>query len=504
MRGIIYLSLEEDSDFHCVFSREFGDCDYSFLLSINKDKPFIDFWTKREDALDIVSAIKEGIVDEMEFADDFSLSLKELVLEYSGRELDLFTECERVAFIGDIDIDDLVKYLEENPVLKTKKISIKANLNVTDEYFKKVAKLLNMGYDIYFKVPENKRNISFSDFYRTVQKINGTVERIKSKNFSPLEICMYVFDLVCGKPYNRELDESLDYLSRDLTSVLFGDYIVCEGYAVWMSTLLKKLGIKAQVYKLKSIIRDDIGHAQVIALVKDDKYDVHGIYYFDPTGGALEHLSSYNFFALTKEQNEKNLVHINDGEFEDDTFGNFGYELVEGILDNGNIDFAQLDSLTRRRINDVAHFVYGHSLIALPMNFYGLDLSFEGDVLSSEEIQNKLEELVDLIDSPIDASVKVQALINVRKREYYDEPDKFAFSEEEICAVFAKSHWKFPRGSDKDLVEAVLGIKKLPEYRMSCEEFLKNENLDRDIAGVRATRVLNNVLEKRLKLEKRL
>ena len=73
----------------------------------------------------------------MEFADDFSLSLKELVLEYSGRELDLFTECERVAFIGDIDIDDLVKYLEENPVLKTKKISIKANLNVTDEYFKK-------------------------------------------------------------------------------------------------------------------------------------------------------------------------------------------------------------------------------------------------------------------------------------------------------------------------------------------------------------------------------
>ena len=69
-------------------------------------------------------------------------------------------------------------------------------------------------------------------------------ETIKKLHLSPLETVLYVYDLVRERKYQEEGANECHTKSRDLTSVLLGDKIVCAGFVNLFNTILEKLDIK--------------------------------------------------------------------------------------------------------------------------------------------------------------------------------------------------------------------------------------------------------------------
>ncbi|UKI57555.1 MAG: hypothetical protein L6V81_09640 [Clostridium sp.] len=77
---------------------------------------------------------------------------------------------------------------------------------------------------------------------KTIDAIDEIVKKqLEKHNLSTLEEIMYAYDLVREKVYTRELDTESDRISRDLSSVLFGDKIVCAGYVAIFNSVLKKI-----------------------------------------------------------------------------------------------------------------------------------------------------------------------------------------------------------------------------------------------------------------------
>lgn len=138
--------------------------------------------------------------------------------------------------------------------------------------------------NIYFNLIGNSELITFDEYKATIDKISTMINEIEKYNFSPMEKIMYVYDIVRNKIY-IEVDENEDkMLSRNLSSSLLGDKIVCVGYAKIFRTLLQKLGITCKELYLHHPDRKG-GHARNVIYVKDEKYDIDGVYYFDPTWG---------------------------------------------------------------------------------------------------------------------------------------------------------------------------------------------------------------------------
>lgn len=200
----------------------------------------------------------------------------------------------------------VAKFVKENPILLTKRIIFSdydlLNSNLIEEIESSFGKNTS---NIYFKIEGNYSLITFDEYKKTTDSINKKIAEIERFDFSPLEKIMYVYDMVRDKVY-LEVDDGEDKLnSRNLSSALLGDKIVCVGYSVIFQTLLNKLGIDCYKIRLDSLDHDG-GHARVAIHVKDEKYDVDGIYFFDPTWDSKRNkddnkfLSSYKYFALTK------------------------------------------------------------------------------------------------------------------------------------------------------------------------------------------------------------
>lgn len=119
------------------------------------------------------------------------------------------------------------------------------------------------------------------------RKINEFVEHVNKvkedgTTLSPLEkyICAYQF--VSSFMYKSENEEKENYLtSRNLVSILTGDKIVCEGYAAMLKEICTRLDIPCEIQYL-NFKDSNIGHANNLVKINDDKYNVHdSIYYAD-------------------------------------------------------------------------------------------------------------------------------------------------------------------------------------------------------------------------------
>ena len=195
-----------------------------------------------------------------------------------------------------------------NPSLRGKKILFTDTFDLSVETVKKIESLFADTTDnIYFDVQGNTQLITFEEYKKTVEAINLMISDVEKFNYSPLEKIMYVYDLVRKKIYTCEKSDEDVRTSRDLSQVLLGDKIVCLGYARLFRTLLEKLGINSKEIILLN--KDEAtGHARNEIYIKDEKYGVDGVYYFDPTWDSkrnnndTSYLSSYRFFAMTRLQ----------------------------------------------------------------------------------------------------------------------------------------------------------------------------------------------------------
>lgn len=152
-------------------------------------------------------------------------------------------------------------------------------------------------FNVYIDYQKNNSPILISMVYKISCIINAVVEEINSYDLSPLEKIMFVYDRVKYRLYEDDLDDINS--SRDLDKVLNGDKIVCAGYSNLFTAVLTSLGINSI-----PVIDLNIKHQRSLAYIKDAKYNIDGVYAFDPTWDKrkskddINYIDRYDYFLM--------------------------------------------------------------------------------------------------------------------------------------------------------------------------------------------------------------
>lgn len=325
------------------------------------------------------------------------------------------------------------EFIKNNSCLSNKEIYINEEFEINHNDLDLLLNELDGFTNVKIKVDGNDDYVSIEDYKKTVEAIDEIVSKVKKYNLSPLEQVMYSYDLVRDRVYTRENENESATKSRDLTSVLLGDKIVCVGYANIFEKVLSNLGIKNMMYGINSTKNNLPGHRRNVAYIKDEKYSVEGVYYFDPTWDSKkseddkEYLDSYRFFCCLKEDIEA----YTKGQFADRTFGgyneSFCWEFEDLVSENG------IQNVPRnmvKTINEISEFIDDKKLINT-MIFSRIPQLTEMAIQSFdlESVMDELSRYRSLFfDETLSASKLMQLLFNVRKIEYIEDPDKYPLS----------------------------------------------------------------------------
>ena len=131
--------------------------------------------------------------------------------------------------------------------------------------------------------------------------INMVINRIKSRDFSPLETICYLHIFTTQNFKYQEVRETL--IPRSIVGIINYEAIVCVGYSRFVKAIIDKLSINGlrcdnftTVLKesdkqgnelLSEYLSINTGHMQNLIYIDDDKYNVHGRYIEDATWDSL-------------------------------------------------------------------------------------------------------------------------------------------------------------------------------------------------------------------------
>lgn len=462
--------------------------DYSIMVVLSALQTYEEIVnSKNGNAIRNAAELAENFLQE----DDRVLS--ELLKKYRDREMELLKQCQDVTFDFTFSRLDIAEYIRLNPAIRNKRIIIKYDSLFTPDSLAEVDKLFGPYADcVVFKLPQNELYITLDELHFTANKVMRTVERIKSFDLSPLEQFMYAYDLVRDRKFKREeVGESLR-ISRDLTSVLLGDKIVCEGFSNELKCILDHLGFNCILHNYKNMSKKGDGHSRVAVYIEDKKYGIRGIYSADATWGCRKDddsfLNSYCFFALTKNQ----FAEIQKRDLVDITFGDFGLDSAR-VFENycrQNRSY-KCPQKVITDINSVHRLVYGTGLLPKREYINSPFLAFTGQSIDLDSTIKRVYELVELFDNPLPAEILYKVLFEVRKIEYYENPSKYPFDEDTLCNIVANSRWNYELDEDKALL-AALGLSNEISYQLT-KNHLTEDGLDKKLALVKLTRTLKEV-----------
>lgn len=486
MTGLIKFVPRDEYTFN-TYNFEIGLSYFDYEINISIDKIALNLDFSNTD-------LKENIKILIETCDD-----EEMILFYEsclGKEEALLRSAPYVAF--DFDIETSASIYNANPILRGKKIVFTDIFDLSLETIKKIEASFGLNTNnIYFDVQGNTELIAFSEYKRTVEAINLIVQNIEKFHYSPFEKIMYVYDIVRKKVYTKEGSNEDVRTSRDLSSVILGDKIVCLGYARLFRTILEKLGINSkEIFLINK--NGESGHVRNEIYVKDEKYGIDGVYYFDPTWDSKKnnednsYLSSYRFFAMTRAQMDtldagKYFVQ-NCPYFENDIIKKFDEETK-----NGNL--GEISRNLHKQINYMSYVVDDKQLLYNPMLLQVLPKSI---IPSKEKVRKKLVSLAEKFDTRIMAPIFLEALYNVRKNEYYIAPEYYPFDMNEIFKILRISKWQFQSTEFERALESILTSKDKAKLNASrLQKFSDETNLEKNIGQVKLARTLRRVLDKK-------
>lgn len=490
MKGKLILAPNGEMElFNYNLNFDVQPFDYEISINMNLSDDFIGLTSTTGD-------LEESIETSIEMTDN-----QDCIDFYNKCKSDLpnlLQNAEYVVF--GFEMKEIAKYIKDNPTLKTKKILFTDIYDLDPEIITNIESTFgNETSNIYFDVAGNSNLISFQEYKDTIKAIDDMVQEIEKFDFSPLEKIMYAYDLVRNKVY-VEVGENEDKLkSRTLSSVLLGDKIVCVGYARVFKTLLEKLGIHSREMHLYYLDRSG-GHARNEIYVKDEKYGVDGVYYFDPTWDSkkdendISYLSSYRFFGMTK----STMDSIDKGRFIDDMFPYFSSDIMwefEKIVDEKG--FEKLPLKMVKSINHMSGLVYNKALI----NKVGL-LSIAPPSLrpDKDKIMDELIPLVEYFDTPLSADLMLKVLYNVRKNQYYSNPQKYSMSLNDFFQIVVRSGWVFEDDTFSGSILSELSSEQRATIKAHQLKKYSDENdLERNIEQVKLAKVLRLSYEKKLK-----
>ena len=249
---------------------------------------------------DVIKSVKDSMEFNLQFEDfEFSFPFYRYVLEHC-EEKDFFTNTSTVYING--VYEDIAEYLKRNPELLNKEIVLAECLSLDKNTALRLKEVFKDFPNIKLMVDGNQELVSITQYSQTVDAIDSIIEKINRYNYSPLEQLILAYDLIRDRFYVKE-DETEDYsVSRDLTSSLLGDKIVCVGFANIFDAVCKKLGFNSMIFLLNNKHDTTSGHARNMVYMIDEKYGIEGIYFFDPTVDCKKDyfnsfLYSYRLFA---------------------------------------------------------------------------------------------------------------------------------------------------------------------------------------------------------------
>lgn len=477
---------------------DFTSTFYDFGLSL-----YIDDEHKLEDQLKDTNMLTRGLNNVIDFFTMMEDNEKELTCyQYLRNNVDkIFDNIEYVKFYEDFDV---LEFIESNPIIMGKKIVLGESLEISD--YDKITKLLTefdqYKDNIYVSISNNIGYVSLDEAFSIINTIKDEALKISSLNLSPLETVMYTYDLVRNRVYKTEDKDDDPLESRNLKSVLTGDKIVCVGYANIFDVLLKYMGFNSKTVGLT--FKDDEnkpGHRRNVLYLKDDKYDIDGVYYFDVTwdskrGNEInEFLNRYTCFAKTRSQ----MMEIENNMYTYDQFEYYSDDmvsLVKKLLDEEELEY--LNKHYVESINYMAKLVDGKNLVNRMCLCPGLPHYNKFD---RDELLTKLSILQDKFNKPISAEVFVSALNNVRKLEYYQNDSLYPYTINKLYETYIRSNWEFSThhyNSEERFLTAIFGKKEIENRDNKKDDFvnyIRNENIGREVTGVKLTKVLQKRYE---------
>lgn len=496
MNGILDLNLDlncSDTIYNLSSLKRYIDCDYMLEITMNNLLPYKYL---KADNKNIYKSLKQNY-SLLELSSDFQED-RDINLKYFNNQLDLF---DNIAYIKmNFSYSKIADYIENNPELKQKRVLLPNTFRLDNEEFEQVRKYLYSYDNIYLLSIGNSNPVPIKEYEKTLSKVNDLVKKIQQYNYSPLEQIMYAYDLVRDRKYKREEASEKYTVSRDLTSVLSGDKIVCVGYANIFETIVTKLGFSATRYEIFSK-NGKIGHERVLVYINDHKYNVEGVYFFDPTWGSKKDDSNnffnqYLYFAKTKTEME----YITGVEFVDKTLPAYSNHLssdFENAYSKYGVEGITEEMLTT--INKMSNLIDGKSIL----NIFYLVLNRNVEV---EKILDCLFRYEDLFNHPINAEVFLSVLYNVRKNEYYNNPTKYPFSISDFYDSILTSEFQFEdkkiNSIEAAIFKEIFGInlerQSKKQLKDNMNNFVSLTNLDKNIEGVKLAKSLKLVYNKKI------
>jgi len=480
---------------------EFSICpsvhDFSLSIYIDEEKSLEKQLKNKQSFDECMESIRNFRIEFDEVNEE-----EEKMINYIENNFDnLFDDVEYICLsFKNILVRD---FIEENPKILTKKIVLDEVLSITD--YDKLIVLMDEYDDmldkVYVSFIGNDNYVSLNDCYKTMNILKKQADEIKELGLSPMEEIMYVYDQVRNRVYTHENSDDEYFKSRDLSQVLLGDKIVCVGYANIFNALLTYLGIKSYTVHLEN--SDDKGHVRNVIYVKDSKYDIDGVYYFDSTWDSKKaendnsYLYRYKYFAKTRSYMEEH----NNSDFKDKfcpLYFDDIYEKVKSIVESGDISKLKL---YRRTINYMGNIVGEKELLDFR---YVLLFSSFYEEFSNEVFLEKFKMVVSKFKKEIPAEVMIELLNNVRRLEYYQDPNWYPYSIDDIYRTIIMSDWNFKEehiDKEEKLIRLIFGDDYLSSVpRSKKKDFIsygKEGELFKKIEQVRLTKVLQKTLSKK-------
>lgn len=499
MNNLLVINLEEDpltKDFTKKYDLKGREDYYQFEIQTTLEEDFNKLIKDYNKMRSNFNELYKECDFDLETFKEYKIFLSKHINKKDDFYKKLIENIEYIKIVG--DFKKVKKYIEKNPILKNKKIILDDafDLEYDTDYITKLFK----NYDnIYVEILGNNLPITLEELNKTQTIIRNIVNEIKQYNFSPIEQIMYLYDKVRERKYVKEGKNDYYTESRDLTKVLTGDKIVCVGYANIIDAVIRMLNFSTFMNYIKHKNKD-VGHVLNAIYVKDDKYSINGIFYFDATWDSKrdntnDYLYSYKYFAKNKSTIEGYQKHL----FTNVDLNGYSDKMVDNFIEKVNSKgIREVDKNIINTINTLSKLVYGETLIkalmCMPENLVPDFLKCE---FNKEGIIEKVKYLDSLLNQEIDCDTMLKILYNVRKVEYYNDPNKFAFDINLIFNVIYNSNWLYSDATIK-LFASIFGkdsaLENIKKY--TFKQYYKTDtglNMER----IRLTKTLRNVYESR-------
>lgn len=407
----------------------------------------------------------------------------EVMLKLQKEQDTLLENTEWVEFSSEYTWEEIVSYLKENPELKQKKIICHASITMDFQRLKELQRELqdDMEY-LYFAMEENQLPVSYRDFYHTLEKIESLAVQVKSFQFSPLEMAMYIYDIVRDHVYVKG---NYPEEARDLSRVLLGDKMVCLGYARFMKAIVDRIddpNLRCEISILWSEQRED-GHARNVLYINDEKYQVQGVYYSEPTFGRKmseedqNWLTDYRFFLLPKFAMEL----IDQEPMQEEDMPYFSSHMVEE-LERALEECVSFENIKPylKSFQFMAWVIDRKQLFSQPI--WSLQYNIPLEILLPQ-----LEYYQSLFWPDIlSAETLLPVWFAVRRKQNDQNAEKYPFGLEELEEVAENSEWILFNGNYDE-----------EEHPISA--YLKDCGMDRQFAQVQFVKAIKKVCEKKKK-----